>query len=187
MDQSASVMGLEGGALYIKFTPSLDATPVFFPKCNPEFNFVIAKSYVQADKHTTGPVNYNLRVVETTLAAKVLAKKHDLVLPDDAGPLGCSLRGFQDAYFAQQGAVGYEEQLTRCIEIVKKELVRDEGYTREEITEILDTSVVELTQKYMTRFPGTLRNSSLALFFFFFFFFFFASALTSSSPHNSSC
>ena len=74
MDQSASVMGLEGGALYIKFTPSLDATPVFFPKCNPEFNFVIAKSYVQADKHTTGPVNYNLRVVETTLASKVLAK-----------------------------------------------------------------------------------------------------------------
>ena len=59
MDQSASVMGLEGGTLYIKFTPSLDATPVLFPKCNPEFNFVIAKSYVQADKYTTGPVNYN--------------------------------------------------------------------------------------------------------------------------------
>ena len=40
---------------------------------------------------------------------------------------------------------------------MKKELVGDEGYTREEITEILDTSVVAFTQKYMTLFPGTLR------------------------------
>ena len=157
MDQSASIMGLEGGALYIKFIPALDAKPVFFPKSNPEFNFVIAKSYVQADKHTTGPVNYNLRVVETTLAAKVLAKKHGLTLPDDIGPLGCSLRGFQDAYFAQpkKSVAGYEEQLKRCIEIVKKNLEQDEGYTWKEITEILDISVEELTQKYMTRFPST--------------------------------
>lgn len=155
-------MGLEGGALYIKFTPALDARPVFFPNSNPEFNFVIAKSYVQADKHTTGPVNYNLRVVETTLAAKVLAKKHGLVLPGDIGPLGYSLRGFQDAYFARQGGGGgasYEEQLKRCIEIVKKDLVQDEGYTREEITEILDISAEELTQRYMTQFPSTYTTS----------------------------
>ena len=57
MDQSASVLGLEGNALYIKFKPSLDAKPVSFPKSNPELTFVIAKSFVQADKHTTGPVN----------------------------------------------------------------------------------------------------------------------------------
>ena len=158
MDQSASVMGLEAGALYIKFIPALDAKPVLFPRSNPEFNFVIAKSYVQADKHTTGPVNYNLRVVETTLAAKVLAKKHGLALPDDIGPLGCSLRGFQDAYFAQQGAPGFEEQLKMCIEIVRKDLAEDEGYTRREIAEVLDISVEELTQKYMTRFPSTCIN-----------------------------
>ena len=156
MDQSASVLGLEGNALYIKFKPALDAKPVSFPKSNPELTFVIAKSFVQADKHTTGPVNYNLRVVECTLAAKILAKKHELTLPEDNGPLGSTLRGFQDTYFAKQGggATGHEEQLQKCIDIVKQDLSKDEGYTREEITEILGISIEELTQKYMTRFPS---------------------------------
>ncbi|RPB23790.1 galactokinase-like protein [Terfezia boudieri ATCC MYA-4762] len=170
MDQSASVLGLEGNALYIKFKPSLDAKPVSFPKSNPELTFVIAKSFVQADKHTTGPVNYNLRVVECTLAATVLAKKHELTLPEDNGPLGSTLRGFQDTYFAKQGGTtDHEEQLQKCIDIVKQDLSKDEGYTIEEITKILGISIEELTQKYMTRFPiraerFQLRNRALHVF-----------------------
>ena len=159
MDQSASVLGLEGNALYIKFKPSLDAKPVSFPKSNPELTFVIAKSFVQADKHTTGPVNYNLRVVECTLAAKILAKKHELILPEDNGPLGSTLRGFQDTYFAKQGgAIGYKEQLQKCIDIVKRDLSQEAGYTSKDITEILGISIEELTQKYMTRFPSMTRS-----------------------------
>lgn len=155
MDQSASVLGLEGSALYITFKPALSAKAVSFPKSNPELTFVIAKSFVQADKHTTGPVNYNLRVVECTLAAKILAIKHGLTLPEDHGPLGSTLRGFQDTYFEQQGGtLSHEEQLKKCIEIVKEDLSKEEGYTLEEMTEILGISEEELTQKYMTRFPS---------------------------------
>lgn len=155
MDQSASVLGLEGSALYISFKPSLEAKAVSFPKSCPELTFVIAKSFVQADKHTTGPVNYNLRVVECTLAAQFLARKLGVTLPEDNGPLGSTLRGFQDAYFAQEGgSTGHEEQLQKCIGIVKETLSKEEGYTREEISEILSISVEELTKKYMTRFPS---------------------------------
>ncbi|KAF8456111.1 galactokinase-like protein [Kalaharituber pfeilii] len=170
MDQTASVFGSEGSALYISFKPYLDAKSVSFPKSNPELTFVIAKSFVQADKHTTGPINYNLRVVETTLAAQVLAKKHGLILPEDNGPLGSTLRGFQDAYFAQQGeATGHQAQLETCIEIVKRDLPKEEGYTREEITEMMDISIEKLTEKYMTKFPiraerFQLRNRALHVF-----------------------
>ena len=155
MDQSASVLGLEGNVLYITFKPALDAKAVSFPKSTPALTFVIAKSFVQADKHTTGPVNYNLRVVESTLAAQVLAKKHGLTLPEDNGPLGSTLRGFQDTYFAQESKSStHEEQLKKCIELVKTDLSKEEGYTREEITEILGISLEQLTKQYMTRFPS---------------------------------
>lgn len=161
MDQSASVLGQDGAALYISFKPSLDAKPVSFPKSEQELTFVIAKTFVQADKHTTGPVNYNLRVVETTLAAQVLAKKHGLTLPEDNGPLGSSLRGFQDAYFAKHSEVsGHEQQLQKLIDLVKADLALEEGYTREEISEILGESIDQLTKKYMTRFPSKTSHSS---------------------------
>ena len=155
MDQSASVLGQDGSALYISFKPTLDAKPVSFPKSDQELTFVIANSFVQADKHTTGPVNYNLRVVETTLSAQVLAKKHGVSLSEDNGPLGSTLRGFQDAYFTKHSEVyGHEQQLQKCIELVKTSLSKEEGYTREEISEILGESIDELTKKYMTRFPS---------------------------------
>lgn len=155
MDQSASVLGLAGNVLYISFKPSLDAKPVSFPKCTPPLTFVIAKSFVQADKHTTGPVNYNLRVVESTLAAQILAKKHGISLPEDNGPLGSTLRGFQDTYFAQDSKTStHEEQLQKCIGFVKTDLSKEEGYTREEITQILGITVEQLTKQYMTRFPS---------------------------------
>ena len=72
MDQSASVFSLRDSALYVSFKPSLTARPVYFPKTEPELSFVIAQSFVAADKHVTGPVCYNLRVVECSLAAAYL-------------------------------------------------------------------------------------------------------------------
>ena len=72
MDQSASVFSTRGSALYVSFVPSLTARPVFFPKTQPELSFVIAQSFVAADKQVTGPVCYNLRVVECSLAAAYL-------------------------------------------------------------------------------------------------------------------
>ncbi|KAI9224831.1 ribosomal protein S5 domain 2-type protein [Blastocladiella britannica] len=70
MDQSISVMASRGQAAVIHFTPKLDLTPVPLPKAAA---FVVAHSLVTADKAVTAATNYNLRVVETRLAAAILA------------------------------------------------------------------------------------------------------------------
>ncbi|CUS15608.1 unnamed protein product [Tuber aestivum] len=153
MDQSASVLGVQGSALYISFHPTLDATPVAFPKTTPELTFLIADTLVTADKHATGQTNYNLRVVECTLAAQILAKKLNLgQLPKDAGPLGNSFIGLMDKYFFGKD-LPLDKKLEGLIEVTKKHLDKEEGYTREEMAETLDLSVGELVQRCMVKFP----------------------------------
>lgn len=154
MDQSASVLGEEGSACYISFDPELSAEAVAFPKTKPEPVFLIANTYKTVEKHVTAPVNYNLRVVECTLAAQVLAKKLDVgKLKEDAGPLGSSLKGLMDAYFAKKGEADKSlvERYTEMANIVEKEL--DSSYTREQLSDILQASVDDLTKQYMTKFP----------------------------------
>lgn len=154
MDQSASVLAIQGNALYISFHPTLNVRPVAFPKTSPELTFVIADTLVAADKHTTGPINYNLRVVECTLAAQILAKKLKLgELPQDAGPLGNSMKGLMDVYYAGKD-LPLEQKLEELIEVVKKTLDKEEGYTREEMAETLELDVGELVQRCMVKFPS---------------------------------
>lgn len=164
MDQSASVFSLRGSATYVSFVPKLEANPIKFPEVEPEFSFVIAQSFVAADKHTSGPVCYNLRVVECTLAAAVLAKIFALKtpLPRDSSPLSTSLRGFHDTFIAEKGHIesspseetpSLEAQLTRLASMVEDYLPQEEGYTREQISFFLDISVEELHQHYMSKFP----------------------------------
>ncbi|PWW74763.1 Galactokinase [Tuber magnatum] len=156
MDQSASVLGVQDSALYISFHPILDATPVAFPETTPELTFIIADTLVTADKHTTGQINYNLRVVECTLAAQILAKKLNLgQLPRDAGPLGNSFAGLMDKYFFGKD-LPLDKKLEGLIEVTKKHLDKGEGYTREEMAETLDLSVGELVQSCMVKFPSKL-------------------------------
>lgn len=163
MDQAASVFPLQGQALYVSFVPELSAKNVSFPELSTPLTFVIAQSFVAADKHTTGPVCYNLRVVECTLAALVLSKIFGLKdLPSDAGPLGKSLRGFHDAYFQQKegvadnhsvGAEKFQQQLQDLFAKVDQYLPQEEGYTREQISQITGISIPQLEQDYMTKFP----------------------------------
>jgi len=157
MDQSASVLSLEGSALYVSFKPTLTARPVFFPTTDPELSFVIAQTFVASDKQVTGPVCYNLRVVECSLAAAYLhaiaSKKHTLPpLESDSGPLGISLRGFHESYFSDS-KIKFDEQLEKLIEITKQILTKEEGYTREEIAEVLGMSVEELDKRFTSTFP----------------------------------
>jgi galactokinase len=154
MDQSASVLGQEGSALYISFDPELAVEAVAFPK-EPEIVFLIANTFKTVEKQVTGPIHYNLRVVETTLAAEVLANKLQLgPLPNDAGPLGTSLKGLMDLYFAKNPSEqSLEQRLDEIAQIAEGVLHKSEGYTREEIAEILGLPVETLVQKYMTRFP----------------------------------
>ncbi|TQV93808.1 galactokinase [Cordyceps javanica] len=145
MDQAASVLSELGSALFVSFSPHLDAKPVRFPRTDPELAFVIAQSFVTSTKHDTAPTRYNLRVVECSLAAGYLnavLNPPGTSLPLDAGPLQTSLRGFHDVYAASNLAgVDPEEQLQRLVTLTENTLTQEEGYTREELARVLKDSV----------------------------------------------
>ncbi|TQN63776.1 Galactokinase, partial [Colletotrichum shisoi] len=163
MDQSASVFSQRGSALFVSFVPSLTARPVFFPTTNPELSFLIAQSFVTSNKQVTGPIHYNLRVVECSMAGAYLnaaLNPRGTELPRDASPLGISLHGFHDAYFARNkqprrdGASreeAAEAQLRELIAVTEDTLTNPEGYTREEIAGVLGVSPAELEQIFMSK------------------------------------
>ena len=70
MDQAASVMSDPSSALYITFYPTLTASAVPLPV---RAVFVCANSLIVADKALSAKRGYNLRVVETLVAARILA------------------------------------------------------------------------------------------------------------------
>ncbi|KAI1843343.1 hypothetical protein JX266_010517 [Neoarthrinium moseri] len=154
MDQSASVFSERGSALLVSFSPSLSARPVYFPKTNPELIFLVAQSFVTSNKQVTGPIHYNLRVVECSMAAAALNAKlcPGTTLPKDAGPLGVSLRGFHTNYFkdSQKTMV---EQVTELIELTKSTLTQEEGYTLEEVAAVAGTTVDDIKARFMSSFP----------------------------------
>jgi galactokinase len=166
MDQSASVLSEKGSALHVSFSPRLSAKPIAFPPTNPELTFLIAQSFVTSNKHVTGPIHYNLRVVEVSLAAAylhaVLNPPGSPALPEDAGPLGISLHGFHEAYFynhnkdsdASAGkSLTQEQELEKLVQVTTEALTKEEGYTREEIASVLNISVPELEKRFMSTFP----------------------------------
>jgi galactokinase len=164
MDQSASVFPIRGSALSVSFKPSLATKPITFPTTSTPFSFVVAQSFVAADKHVTAPVCYNLRVVECSLAAAFLAKAFGLKkpLPEDKGPLGVSLRGFHDTYFEEKEGIAdntetniedFAKQLEKLIHLTQEYLSNESGYTREEIGLLLGMSEQQLTERYMSKFP----------------------------------
>ncbi|KAM3557895.1 hypothetical protein ARSEF4850_004864 [Beauveria asiatica] len=145
MDQAASVLSELGSALFVSFSPRLDAKPVKFPHTDPELGFVIAQSFVTSTKHDTAPTRYNLRVVECSLAAGYLntvLNPPGTTLPLDAGPLRTSLKGFHDVFAAKYlTGIDPEEQLQRLIRLTDETLTQEEGYTREELALVLKDSV----------------------------------------------
>lgn len=154
MDQSASVFSERGSALLVNFSPSLSARPVYFPKTNPELVFVIAQSFVTSNKQVTGPIRYNLRVVECSMAAAVLNAKlaSGTQLPKDAGPLGVSLHGFHSNYF-NDTQKSMSDQLAELVELTKSTLTQEEGYTIEEVASAAETTVEDIKAKFMSSFP----------------------------------
>ncbi|KAJ7081882.1 Galactokinase [Mycena belliarum] len=71
MDQAASVMSVPSSVLYITFYPSLTASPTPLPG---GAVLVCAHSLKVSDKALTAKKGYNLRVVETLVGARVLAR-----------------------------------------------------------------------------------------------------------------
>lgn len=164
MDQAASVFSEKGAATFVSFTPTLTARPVHFPPTSPELCFVIVQSFVTSNKQVTGPIHYNLRVVECSIAAAYLnavLNPPGVELPEDAGPLGTSLQGFHEAYFYHLNGSDYsaaksvtkEEELQKLIEVTKKTFTQEEGYTREEVAKVLGVTVADLENRFMSRLP----------------------------------
>jgi galactokinase len=71
MDQAASFLAAQGLALKVEFEPELAASGVRLP---PNAVFLVAHSNVRAEKARSAATQFNLRVLECTLAAHVLAK-----------------------------------------------------------------------------------------------------------------
>lgn len=177
MDQAASVCGKEGHALYVEFKPQLKATAFEFPKLkSSEVAFVIANTLVVANKYETAPTNYNLRVVEVTIAANVLAAKYGVSLKKadniskSEGSAKGNLRDFMDAYYAkyQNSTVPWDgsidtgiERLTKMLKLVEETLgSQTDGFTVDEAAAALNISGEEFTRDYLSIFPvrfNTLR------------------------------
>lgn len=155
MDQAASIFSERGYLLYCRFYPSFHAEHVPVPPSEPEIAFLVAQSFVTADKAVTASQHYNLRVVEVTLAALVLAKLHDVVLNPDDSSLGFSLRGFQEEYMRKVGGLERPgvQQVDVMIEIAESKLTASNGYTRDDVSQILGISVETVEREYMSKFP----------------------------------
>lgn len=153
MDQAASVFSESGFLLYCRFFPEFSAEHVPVPSADPEITFLIAQSFVTSDKAVTAARHYNLRVVEVTLAAVVLAKLFDISLNPDSSSLGFSIRNFQEELMKALGKRDSAEdvQLDIMIKTVKEKLTRD-SYSREQISDILDMSVPTLEKAYFSKF-----------------------------------
>jgi len=78
MDQAASVLSLPHHALYISFYPTLQVDAIPLPRTTPPTVFIIANSLKVADKLVSSKIHYNLRVVETLVAARALARGLDV-------------------------------------------------------------------------------------------------------------
>ena len=152
MDQAASVFGEKEKAVFVEFAPELRGTTVKFPV--DDVVFVIGNSLVNADKHDTAPLNYNLRVVETTLAAEILARRLVLGELKSRDGFGGTLQEVVQKYF--KGKKGEMEDQLEEFQNVVQEVFKDEGeYTQSELAEVMGLSEKELVKKYMTRFPGS--------------------------------
>lgn len=169
MDQAASVFGQKHKAVFIQFKPTLNGTTIAFPSfpsptesCSSiekedqdedGVAFVISNSLVNADKHDTAPENYNLRVVETTCSAEILARRLDLGELESRDGFGGTLQEVVQKYFERKD-ISVEDQLEEFQEVVR-EVFKGEGeYTLSELAEMMGLTEDEVVDKYMTRFPG---------------------------------
>ena len=75
MDQSASVICSADNAIFISFFPKLEAELIPLPITSPRAVLVCANSLVVSDKVVHSRTRYNLRVVETLVSARILARR----------------------------------------------------------------------------------------------------------------
>ncbi|KAF9085232.1 galactokinase [Mortierella sp. AD031] len=158
MDQACSILAKPNSACFIEFHPVLKVTPVAFPTTIPPIAFVIADTLVTSDKAVTAPVRYNLRVVETRGAARILAMALGIPIPATGK---FHLKQVLDAHFEKIGYKAAEgkteaevdiEKLTEMGRIVERVFGTDEikdGASFEKLCELSQLSAEEFTRLYI--------------------------------------
>ncbi|ORY00221.1 galactokinase [Basidiobolus meristosporus CBS 931.73] len=155
MDQTASVMSQAGSATFIEFEPEFRTIPVKFPSTQPAVSFVVANTMVTADKVVSAPYCYNLRVVETSVGAMLLAKELGLL---DKRPQ--TFKQVMDIYFAGQDEPKFASEteqwihrLNKMLCLVEKHIVKREGYTELEMSEAVGLPADEFASRFLSKFP----------------------------------
>jgi galactokinase len=168
-------MSQKDAALYVQFAPKLSVRHVEFPEVDPSLVFMIAQSFVKADKKVSGPFHYNLRVVECTLAALMLLRQlspqaggtlpHPL--PQDDSPLNISLGTVFNIFWDTSddyartkfpGATKVGDSMLQRLEFFANkfmdEALPSEKYSKKEIAETLEVTEEYLDQNFIKkRFP----------------------------------
>ncbi|KAF7432768.1 galactokinase [Pleurotus ostreatus] len=159
LDQAASVISNPGAALYITFFPSLAASPTPLPK---GAVFVCANSLVVSDKAVTAKTNYNLRVVETLVGARILARSLGVQLHDtDTKKEKITYREVLGRFAGEEaGSELTVDQLTKALEGILENLnglkstkASEHGATGVTIDEMIDLSGLteaEFTETYLS-------------------------------------
>lgn len=160
MDQAASIFGEKDHGMLVNFRPTFGVEPFAFPALDDALVFLVSNSLVVVNKFESGPVHYNLRVVEDTLAANVLAKKMGVEIPQDGNLQAGTLHGLVEA------AYGKGITINKCIQAVNDALPilkRPGDWTAQEVAEVLGLSDSEFRQKYMSQFPVRFEKLKLWL------------------------
>ncbi|KKA28081.1 hypothetical protein TD95_005280, partial [Thielaviopsis punctulata] len=155
MDQAASVFARPDSVLHVRFAPALAAQPVRMPA---GLAVLVVHSGVVSRKHVAAGRQYNLRVVECSLAAAVLqaAENGGAEMDTDTSPLGVSLGGFHEAYGRTRGdfsALSERAQLCVLEDVARRRLDSEEGYTRAEVARLLGVTVAQLEMRFLEAFP----------------------------------
>ncbi|KAI0052334.1 galactokinase gal [Auriscalpium vulgare] len=164
MDQAASVISTPASALYVTFYPRLAATPVALPgssassTSSPRAVFILANSLVTSEKAVHARTRYNLRVVETLAAARILAlhlglsvgPRERLTLRQVVGRLGQE---------PEEGWAEDDESLRTTLRLAVKEVERlrpasadqdgQEGVTLEEMVKLSGMPKAEFREVYL--------------------------------------
>ncbi|KAJ3806723.1 ribosomal protein S5 domain 2-type protein [Lentinula aff. lateritia] len=156
MDQAASVISVPSSALHISFFPELSASAVPLPT---GAIFIIANSLVVSDKAVTAKHNYNLRVVETLAAARILARHLELKVEKTEKVTLREVVGRFAGEVEEVGAMPVEwlletlKRMEREIECLKPQKSSSEGQfgvTMEEMIEMSGMTVEEFKEVYLS-------------------------------------
>lgn len=142
MDQAIALLATHGCAKHIEFHPSLRTQDVKLPGAAV---FVVAQSCAQKNKAQSN--EFNTRVVECRLGAKIIAKKKELP-------------NWKDIRFLGEVQLELAVTLKQMIEITDT-VLSEESYTKSRIEEILEMTEEDINTSILT--PNTKNVETFKL------------------------